>query len=200
MGPDDEPEVAAPVLTEETKSLRSAYRKSSGETFKLVCEALAMPDPEVTWYKDQIPITNVSPYVVERPSKGRSILTIDLLTKADSGLYTCMARNSLGAMARNFTLDVVGEETSNEVSNAEMPIDFSGHPDHLVMPNGPQNTTVEQGDKAVLECKVQSITVPNIKWLKKLESREYDQVIVYLLIYLLLHYKFNYPIPLYNLN
>ena len=36
LGPDDEPEVAAPVLTEETKSLRSAYRQNLGETFTLV--------------------------------------------------------------------------------------------------------------------------------------------------------------------
>ena len=69
-----------------------------------ICEALAEPDPEVTWYKDQIPIFNGGPYVVEKPSNGRSILTIDQLTKADSGLYTCMARNTVGAMARNFTL------------------------------------------------------------------------------------------------
>ena len=173
-GADDEPELAAPVLTEETKSLRSAYRETTGESFKLVCEALAQPDPEVSWFKDQIPIFNGGPYVVEKPSQGRSILTIDQLTKADSGLYTCMARNNVGAMARNFTLDVVGDESSNEVQNADLPIDFPSHAD--LMPTGPQNTTVEQGEKAVLECKVQSLAVPKIKWLKKLETREYDQV------------------------
>jgi hypothetical protein len=181
LGPDEEPDVASPVLTEETKSIRSAYRQNLGEAFTLMCEALAQPDPEITWYKDQIPITNSGPYQIERPSQGRSILTIDQLAKADSGLYTCMARNVMGAVARNFTLDVTGVETpAGEVSaNGDLPIDFSGHPDHPdqpVMPKGPQNTTVEQGDKAVLECKVQSSIVPNIMWLKKLESREYDQV------------------------
>jgi hypothetical protein len=113
---------------------------------------------------------------VEKPSQGRSVLTIDELAKADSGLYTCMATNSIGAAARNFTLDVVGDDNANEAANAELPIDFSGHPDHPVMPSGPQNTTVQQGDKAILECRVQSVAVPNIKWLKKLDSREYDQV------------------------
>ena len=131
----------------------------------------------MTWYKDQIPISNAGPYVIERPAQGRSILTIDQLTKADSGLYTCMARNSVGASARNFTLDVTGDEPSAEIAaNNDLPGDFSGHADHLVLHNGPQNTTVEQGDKAVLECKVQSLAVPNIKWLKKVEAREYDQV------------------------
>ena len=88
-----------------------------------------------------------------------------------------MARNSVGASARNFTLDVTGDEPSAEIAaNNDLPGDFSGHADHLVLHNGPQNTTVEQGDKAVLECKVQSLAVPNIKWLKKVEAREYDQV------------------------
>ena len=181
LGDDEDPQHAAPVLTEETKSLRSAYRKTSGESFNLVCEALAEPDPEVAWFKDQIPIISGGPYLVEKPSNGRSVLTIDQLTKMDSGLYTCMARNNIGSSARNFTLDVVGDESSNEVQSPDLPIDFPGHSD--LMPTGPQNTTVEQGDKAVLECKVQSLAIPKIKWLKKLESREYDQVFKKIMVY-----------------
>lgn len=56
LSPIEDPQMAVPVLTEVTMSPRSAYRKESGETFKLVCEALGEPDPEVKWFKD-----NVSP-------------------------------------------------------------------------------------------------------------------------------------------
>ncbi len=46
--------MAAPVLTEVTLSPKSAHRKESGETFKLVCEALGEPDPDVMWFKDNV--------------------------------------------------------------------------------------------------------------------------------------------------
>ena len=40
------------------------------------------------------------------------------------------------------------------------------------MSNGPENTTVVQGNPAVLECRVHSTTPSNIMWLKKMEKGE----------------------------
>ena len=41
-----------------------------------------------------------------------------------------------------------------------------------VMPSGPENTTVYEGDKAVLECRVHSSKKSNIMWLKRLDKEE----------------------------
>ena len=45
------------------------------------------------------------------------------------------------------------------------------------MPSGPENTTVVQGDKAILECRVHSTIKSNIMWLKKLEKDEEEKYI-----------------------
>jgi len=70
---------------------------------------------------------------IERHSKISVELSITRLSKSDSGFYTCLARNSVGDISKNFTLDVVGDDE-----------EYIGHP---VMLSGPENTTVEQGDQ-----------------------------------------------------
>ena len=69
--------------------------------------------------------------------------------KVDSAVYTCRARNIIGAMSKNFTLNV-------EVPLAEQP---------TVVGNG--NVSVLVGDTASLQCRVSSGDPPHIKWLKK---------------------------------
>ncbi len=61
--------------------------------------------------------------------------------EADSAVYTCQARNVLGVATRNFTVGVEG---------AGM--------DHPVLPDGPDNTTVQAGAAASLECRVSHFT------------------------------------------
>lgn len=69
--------------------------------------------------------------------------------KVDSAVYTCRARNIIGAMSKNFTLNV-------EVPLTEQP---------TVVGNG--NVSVLVGDTASLQCRVSSGDPPHIKWLKK---------------------------------
>lgn len=163
LGENDLPDVAPPVLTEETKSLRSAYRKPHGDDFRLFCEALGKPEPEIVWYKEHMPIPGMG-------GPGRHVLSIKRVSPSDSGLYTCEARNLVGVATKNFTLDVTPPERETMTSGDIGIVDNQHFP---ILPNGPENTTVEQGGRAVLECKVQSATAPNVKWLKRLESWEY---------------------------
>lgn len=65
----------------------------------------------------------------------------------------------LATVTRNFSLEVA---------------DSSHHP---ILPSGPDNTTVEQGETAFLDCKVQSTSKPTIKWLKKLDTWEATEMI-----------------------
>ena len=51
---------APPVLTQETMEHRSAWRKNAGDNFKLTCEALGKPDPEIIWYKNGVEMLHSS--------------------------------------------------------------------------------------------------------------------------------------------
>ena len=145
LGPGELPDVAAPVFTEETRALRAQYSKQRGESFRVTCEAVGTPRPEIVWYKDG------TPFDAEgiRYKNGKSTIRMKNLMEVDSAVYTCQARNLVGSVARNFSLGV-------SVPVSEQPA-----------VSGPGNLTVVVGETAALQCRVRSRAPPHIKWLKK---------------------------------
>lgn len=125
---------------------------SVGDSFEVGCEALGSPEPEIFWFKDGQRITESVQY-----HQGRSILEFSILGTADSGVYTCHAKNMIGDKTKNFTLVV--KQTV-------------GTTHAIVTEVGPTNTTVISGGSATLQCKVKSLAKPHVKWLKRLESHE----------------------------
>ena len=163
--------------------LRSAYRKNSGDNFELSCEALGKPDPQIIWYKNEVEIANTGAGSIGSSSSGsagKAILTIKNLQPANAGRYTCLARNSEGTVARNFTLDIISSKDEfsdnrrNPGGNMVYDIEDLAHAGERGFINAqvPDNTTVEQGNPAVLECRVHSTIESNIMWLKRLEKGE----------------------------
>ncbi|XP_074482810.1 vascular cell adhesion protein 1-like [Sebastes fasciatus] len=73
-----------------------------GNPLHLNCSAVGNPSPSYTW---ELP-SNIPP-----PSES-SVLTIDSVTSADKGLYTCSVRNYLGAVTVKFDVDVQGNNTA----------------------------------------------------------------------------------------
>lgn len=144
--------VAAPVFTQETKMAKRHQVLSVGDSFEVGCEALGSPEPEIFWFKDGQRITESVQY-----HQGRSILEFSILGTADSGVYTCHAKNMIGDKTKNFTLVV--KQTV-------------GTTHAIVTEVGPTNTTVISGGSATLQCKVKSLAKPHVKWLKRLESHE----------------------------
>lgn len=74
------PDVAPPVFTEETLALSTSYVKETGENFRLTCEALGKPEPEVIWYQNQVEYRPDGRYTSRSGPvyKGKAILVLRL--------------------------------------------------------------------------------------------------------------------------
>ena len=164
-------------------SYRSAWRKNTGENFQLTCEALGKPEPEIMWYKDDVKMSNNGYNIGSSGSSGKAMLTIKNLRPSNAGMYTCRAENIKGSKTRNFTLDVIPSNddilTSEDIPGSmkyDTIHDLANlHEGGLKMPSGPENTTVFEGDRAVLECRVHSVKKSNIMWLKRIEKEEEER-------------------------
>ena len=152
------PDVSPPMFTDSTLSIKSSHKMSVGQDLKLTCEASGKPQPEVAWYRNQAEFIQNSPSSSSGRGSTKATLVINSLIAADAGTFTCVAKNKIGKTSRNFSLSVVE-------SGIESPL----------LPSGPENTTVELGNVAKLECEIKSTTPPSVKWLKRLEAWEYDQ-------------------------
>ena len=86
---------------------------------------------------------------------GLSTVELQVLGTVDAGIYTCLARNSAGIKDLNYTLNV----------------DLKSVQHAVVTEAGPTNSTVVEGQRATLRCKVKSVELPHIKWLKKLDGK-----------------------------
>ena len=71
------------------------------------------------------------------------------ITAADTGVYTCVAVNLVGVAVRNYTVtvDQLGPAGTGGPAQEKQP----------ALPGGPENTTVQQGDTARLECVVRLV-------------------------------------------
>ena len=140
------PDVTAPVFTRDTREGKQFFAKQSGDSFKVTCEARGNPEPEIFWFKDGVPFDADG----IKYRNGRSTIKLKNLMEVDSAVYTCQAKNMVGAVTRNVTLSVEPR-----------------YSDHQPVVSGSGNSSVVVGDTASLQCRVQSAAPPHIKWLKK---------------------------------
>lgn len=141
---------AKPTLLLVTKEDSPVYRQP-GSTFRLQCVATGSPKPEMMWYKDGVPVSKVFRI-------GRWALKFTKAIPTDSGNYTCVAANMLGIASHSWNLVVDDKKHSAR-----------GRP----LLTG-SNTTVHEGEKAVMECGVKSASFPHIEWLKQIDPNEKD--------------------------
>lgn len=84
---------------------------NSSSTLVLSCIALGVPHPNITWYKNGIPVTG-GPGITLGASGN---LTIERVKKDDEGLYECIASNAEGVAKTSAVVTVLGEKPNIEV-------------------------------------------------------------------------------------
>ena len=136
--------LSSPRFSPDSLEAEKSLVESVGSSLVLECSVSGYPTPTIQWYKDD-----------QLYQSSGSQLTIPSLQTRDSGAFSCVAQNIIGTRALTFTLNVrAGPGLASPAPNMM----------------GPANISVEQGDTARLDCRVNTRTRPNIKWLKKLES------------------------------
>ncbi|XP_037388494.1 protein tyrosine phosphatase receptor type Db isoform X11 [Pygocentrus nattereri] len=125
-------------------------------TATMLCAASGTPDPEITWFKDFLPIdTHAHGRIKQLRSGGtpiRGALQIDRSEETDQGKYECVATNSHGT--RYSTPANLYVRELRDVRR--VPPRFSVPPmDYEIMPGGGVNIT----------CQAVGVPMPYVKWM-----------------------------------
>ena len=91
----------APVFTLRD-SMQSNHQMSLvvGDSVRLRCEARGSPTPEVVWYKDDAILAETGPHPITWS------LELGHVTAEDSGIYTCIVYNNIGAISFSYNVTV----------------------------------------------------------------------------------------------
>ncbi|KAI6075994.1 Hemicentin-2 [Aix galericulata] len=84
----------------------SEHSMLEGGEVRLECQAEGQPPPQISWLKDGQPLQLQPPSRAQVSPDGSSLL-LEALHAADSGAYTCLARNGAGEDARLHVLSVL---------------------------------------------------------------------------------------------
>ncbi|CAJ0570275.1 unnamed protein product, partial [Mesorhabditis spiculigera] len=121
---------------------------TDGETAVLEGKISGKPKPTVKWYKNGEELKPSNRVTIEDLADGTVRLTIKNASKEDMSEYRCAATNELGEVWCDATLTVKpkGEEKAPAFTKELAP------------------TSVNDGEKAVFECKVDGDPLPKIAW------------------------------------
>ncbi|CAK1593714.1 unnamed protein product [Parnassius mnemosyne] len=119
--------------------------KPAGSSIRLKCAADGNPTPNITWFKNNgTPITRT----YFQPSYGKWSMTLDELTKADNGNYTCLVCNELGCINHTVILHIQERLYAKPV-----------------LTQGVVNQTKLVGETAKFSCKFLSDLHPYVYWM-----------------------------------
>eukprot|EP00090_Calanus_glacialis_P041134 TRINITY_DN7227_c0_g1_i2.p1 TRINITY_DN7227_c0_g1~~TRINITY_DN7227_c0_g1_i2.p1 ORF type:complete len:2186 (-),score=220.82 TRINITY_DN7227_c0_g1_i2:579-7136(-) len=113
-----------------------------GKEFEIPCDVAGSPRPNVTWYRDAEPLSNIP--AVRYNILGNDSLHINYMRREDSGMFQCSASNEAGYITGYTWLRV----------KTSVPI--------LIEP--PANLTALDGKDATISCTAEGAPAPNITW------------------------------------
>ncbi|UMM39454.1 hypothetical protein L5515_016510 [Caenorhabditis briggsae] len=114
-----------------------------GEQVTLWCEASGVPQPSISWYKDEQLLSNTG--IDETATTKKKSVIFSSITPSQAGVYTCKAENWVGATEEDVDLIVM---ISPEVS-----------PERMNVSTNPRQTVF-------LSCNATGIPEPVISWMR----------------------------------
>ncbi|XP_023559876.1 hemicentin-1 [Octodon degus] len=110
----------------------------------LFCEVEGTPSPAITWYKDDVQVTESSTIQILNNGK---ILKLFRVMAEDAGRYSCKAVNIAGVAQKHFTMEVLV-------------------PPSIIGASSPNEVSAIVNHNATLECQVRGSPFPSIQWFK----------------------------------
>ncbi|KRZ38331.1 Muscle M-line assembly protein unc-89 [Trichinella pseudospiralis] len=71
-------------------------RANEGKTLRAEIKVRGRPTPQLTWFKNKVPLTSDDGVQIDSLGEGRWLLTMNKVAADASGLYECVATNKLG--------------------------------------------------------------------------------------------------------
>ncbi|KAK8731820.1 hypothetical protein OTU49_007280, partial [Cherax quadricarinatus] len=139
----------------------------TGEALRLSCQIDSQPNASLTWTHEQQRLPQDDRYTT--PYSG--VLHITHVQRSDSGIYRCLAINTVAGKERRssaITVTVLdrGEEDSYKPPTFLFPNKSSSSSSKLLK--------VIQGEHAIIECLATGLPLPTISWQRKLNASEGD--------------------------
>ncbi|XP_062595919.1 titin-like isoform X3 [Saccostrea cucullata] len=103
----------APTFIKRMENIYAADGKSKSAKFE--CKVMGIPEPNVTWYKDNKPLTPGSHYWINRDG-GNCTLTIRDVMDSDTGQYTCKINNPAGETSCTASLELPSTKMKKDSS------------------------------------------------------------------------------------
>lgn len=113
----------------------------------LECAFSGIPKPEVTWYKDNVPITPDQRVTVREDKPNVHSLHIARSQLDDKATYTCKAKNRFGEAEAKMNLNVTSVKPT-------------------IVRDLPDQQVIEKGKPLELQVEVTGIPQPQVKWYK----------------------------------
>lgn len=98
------PFAARPRFTQPAKMRRRVIARPVGSSIRLKCVASGNPRPDITWLKDNKPLT---PQEIGENKKKKWTLNLKNLKPEDSGKYTCRVFNKVGEINATYKVEVI---------------------------------------------------------------------------------------------
>ncbi|XP_034272127.1 fibroblast growth factor receptor-like 1 isoform X1 [Pantherophis guttatus] len=141
---------ARPRFTQPAKMRQRVIARPVGSSIRLKCVASGNPRPDISWLKDNKPLTSQE---IGENKRKRWTLNLKNLKPEDSGKYTCRVFNRMGEINATYKVEVIQRTRSKPILTGTHPV----------------NTTVDYGGTTSFQCKVRSDVKPVIQWLKRVE-------------------------------
>uniref|UniRef100_A0A1I8QDA6 Receptor protein-tyrosine kinase n=1 Tax=Stomoxys calcitrans TaxID=35570 RepID=A0A1I8QDA6_STOCA len=92
-------EPSSPIMTFTNLGKKNKIERKLGESLELRCESHAIPKATVTWYKDDVELTNITNDYVGH-------FLIPYIKPEDQGQYKCVVQNRLGVIEQTVNIKI----------------------------------------------------------------------------------------------